>query len=874
MIRRAVLLLAALLSIVSSPLARAPSGDPGRIAAGAIDAWQKVLKLQTVASIMQTTAHPDDEQGELLALLGRGKGVRTALLTLTRGEAGDNAIGPELFDALGLLRTDELASAARYYGLDEQYFTAAADYGFSKRAEEALAKWDRQALLADMVRAIRTSRPLVVVSRWQGTARDGHGQHQAAGLLTPEAVAAAADPNAFRELAREGLQPWRVRKVYSGGWRETDAWQVAIDASTYDPLLGDSFTNIARAGLGLQRSQTAGRFVRTFDPTPLYYKRVDSTVPPERDLFDGLETSIEAVYRLTGHPEPPAASASLRRIATEGAAAIGAFQFTDPAAASPALARGLAATREALLGTTDEDVAFLLRVKERQFEDALTATLGLELIAVAEPPGTKPPAGLDAAFAQPATLGPVTPGASIDVATSFVNHSDADVALEDVAVVGAAGHHPVLFTGAGPDEAITARLTITLPVDAPVTRPYFFRRAISDTRYTLRRDARPGAPWDRPALRVTARYRFNGVTATIQAPVMRREASLPDGYSAYELEVLPPISLTISPRVSIVGADDTTRARRIDVDLTSFAAEAVAGTVRLEAPVGWTATPATAEITLQGPGDRRRSLFTVTPAPGARGTAALSAVFTTGGHEWRLDYTTLRHRDLPVRYFVKDAAALVTLVDLRVDRDVRVGYVMGIGDEIPAALEQIAARVTVLTADDLASGDLTRFDTIVTGTRAYVVRDDLRSHNSRLLDWVNRGGNLVVLYNTPEFDPRQFAPYGATLPQDAEEISEEDAPVTLLAPQHPLLSGPNHITPADFDGWIEQRGSKFFSSWDDRFVPLVESHDHGQAPQRGGWLTTTFGKGRWTYMAYALHRQVPYGVPGAYRILANLIARR
>jgi hypothetical protein len=323
-----------------------------------------------------------------------------------------------------------------------------------------------------------------------------------------------------------------------------------------------------------------------------------------------------------------------------------------------------------------------------------------------------------------------------------------------------------------------------------------------------------------------------------------------------------------------VGADDTTRARRIDVDLTSFAAEAVAGTVRLEAPVGWTATPATAEITLQGPGDRRRSSFTVTPAPGARGTAALSAVFTTGGHEWRLDYTTLRHRDLPVRYFVKDAAALVTLVDLRVDRDVRVGYVMGIGDEIPAALEQIAARVTVLTADDLASGDLTRFDTIVTGTRAYVVRDDLRSHNSRLLDWVNRGGNLVVLYNTPEFDPRQFAPYGATLPQDAEEISEEDAPVTLLAPQHPLLSGPNHITPADFDGWIEQRGSKFFSSWDDRFVPLVESHDHGQAPQRGGWLTTTFGKGRWTYMAYALHRQVPYGVPGAYRILANLIARR
>ena len=319
--------------------------------------------------------------------------------------------------------------------------------------------------------------------------------------------------------------------------------------------------------------------------------------------------------------------------------------------------------------------------------------------------------------------------------------------------------------------------------------------------------------------------------------------------------------------------DDTARPTRVDVDLTSFAAEPVAGTVRVEAPGG---LDGDAGQRRRHAGRRRRSAAVVVHRHGAArgGAAALPAVFTTGGHEWRLDYTALRHRDLPVRYFVKDAASLVTVVDLQVDRGVRVGYVMGIGDEMPAALEQIAAPVTVLTADDLASGDLTRFDTIVTGTRAYAVRDDLRRHNRRLLDWVNGGGNLVVLYNTPEFDPRQFAPYGATLPQDAEEISEEDAPVTLLAPQHPLLSGPNRITPADFDGWIEQRGSKFFSSWDDRFVPLVESHDHGQAPQRGGWLTTTFGKGHWTYMAYALHRQVPYGVPGAYRILANLIARR
>ncbi len=875
MMRRAIVVIATGLSIGATPLARVPFGNPAPLDGGAVAAWQMVLKLQTVASIMHTTAHPDDEQGELLALLGRGHGVRTALLTLTRGEAGDNAIGPELFDALGLIRTDELVEAARSYGLDEQYFTAAADYGFSKRPDEALVKWDRRALLGDMVRAIRTSRPLVVVSRWQGTPRDGHGQHQAAGLLTPEAVAAAADPRAFPELAGEGLRPWRVRKVYSGGWRESDAWHVVVDPGAYDPLIGDSFTNIARAGLSLQRSQTAGRLVRTFGTTPLYYKRGDTAGAREVDLFDGLQTSVDAVYRLLERAEPAGAPARLRRVVEEATAARHAFQFTDPAAASPALARGLAATRAALSDTTDEEVAFLLRVKERQFEAALTATLGLELGAVAEPPGTKPPTGPYAAFAPPPTIAAVTGGASIDVAVNFVNHANADVVLEDVALEGAAGRQriPLLGAESARHRAIEGRLTIAIPSEAAVTRPYFSRRGLSETRYTCRPGSRPGAPWAAPALWVVARYRFGGVTATLSAPVVRREAVLPDGYASYELEILPPASLTVSPAVTVVRMDDIARPTRVNVDLTSFAAEPVAGAVRVQAPAGWTVTPASGDVTLRAAGDRQRSPFTVTAPPGAD-AAALQAVFTTGGREWRLEYTALRHRDLPVRYFVRDATSLVTVVDLQVDPGVRVGYVMGIGDEVPAALEQLGARVTAITADDLATGDLTRFDTIVTGTRAYAVRDDLRMHNRRLLDWVNGGGNLVVLYNTPEFDPRRFAPYAATLPQDAEEVSEEDAPVTVLAPQHPLLSTPNRITAADFDGWIEQRGSKFLSTWDDRFVPLAESHDRGQAPQRGGWLTTSFGQGRWTYMAYALHRQVPYGVAGAYRILANLIARR
>ena len=632
--------------------------------------------------------------------------------------------------------------------------------------------------------------------------------------------------------------------MYSGGWRETDDWHVVVDPGAYDPLLGDSFTNIARAGLSLQRSQTAGRFVRTFG--------TDAAVLPACEMRPARVKSISSmVSRPPSMPSIGCSSARNRPVRRHVCGALWrkprprGTRFNLPIRRprhrrSPA---GSRRPRAALSDTTDEEVAFLLRVKERQFEAALTAALGLELGAVAEPPGTKPPTGPYAAFAPPPTLAAVTGGASIDVAVNFVNHASADVALEDVALEGAAGRQrgPLVGAESARHRAIEGRLTIAIPSEAAVTRPYFSRRGLSETRYTCRPGSRPGGPWAAPALWVAARYRFDGVTATLSAPVMRREAVLPDGYASYELEVLPPASLTVSPAVTVVRMDDIARPTRVNVDLTSFAAEPVAGAVRVQAPAGWTVTPASAEVTLRAAGDRQRSPFTVTAPPGAD-AAALQAVFTTGGREWRLDYTALRHRDLPVRYFVRDATSLVTVVDLQVDRGVRVGYVMGIGDEVPAALEQLGARVTAITADDLATGDLTRFDTIVTGTRAYAVRDDLRMHNRRLLDWVNGGGNLVVLYNTPEFDPRRFAPYAATLPQDAEEVSEEDAPVTVLAPQHPLLSTPNRITAADFDGWIEQRGSKFLSTWDDRFVPLAESHDRGQAPQRGGWLTTSFGQ--------------------------------
>ena len=355
------------------------------------------------------------------------------------------------------------------------------------------------------------------------------------------------------------------------------------------------------------------------------------------------------------------------------------------------------------------------------------------------------------------------------------------------------------------------------------------------------------------------------------APVLRREPQFPDGYAMESLEVLPPVSVEVSPTLLVVRPGPP-RTFTVGVHVTSYAASPVRASVSLGVPSGWTVTPVTAEVELgAGENDRIQQFEVSAPALGT-GQWPISASASVGGRRYAASYRVIRHRGVPVRYAVSEAEGKAAAIDVQVPDGIRVGYVMGVGDEVPSALAQLGAKVTLLGPHELGSSNLGAFDTIITGTRAYVVRADLRASNARLLDWVRAGGNLVVLYNTPEFDPRRFAPFAARLPEDAEEVSEERAPVTIIAPGHPLLTTPNRIQAADFEGWIEQRGSKFFSEWEAAYTPLVESHDRDQPPQRGGWLTAAYGKGHWTYMAYALHRQLPAGVPGAYRLLANLIS--
>jgi LmbE family N-acetylglucosaminyl deacetylase len=828
---------------------------------GAAGTWQKLLKLQTTASVMHTTAHPDDEHGGLLAQLSRGRGARVSLLTLNRGESGDNAIGPELFDAVGLIRTEELLIAGRYYGLDRQYFTTMIDYGFSKRLEETLGKWGRDNVLRDVVRIIRMDRPLVLISRFQGNPRDGHGNHEAAGLITQLAYRAAGDPAQFPEQIRDGLRPWQPLKLYMGGVREDEDWTIKVDTNEYSSWLGESYQTFARTGLAFQRSQNGGRVAVQAGPAIAYYKRLAPEVSragSEDGFFDGIDTSIPGLFSAIRRPAPTSAPALLAAIDVEVRAATSAFSIQNPSASVPALARGLAATRKAIdaLGA-EPDAVFILRVKEQQFVDAINTALGIDFEALA-------------------TAGPVVPGQRLEVRTAFTNRGGIDIQLADITLVANSGWRiepgDALPGRVDPNQTARQAFAVTVPAAALLTRPYFERTSIAEPRYSVTDASQLFRPAADPAMTSVAHYSVDGIPIEAKSVVRRREPHLPYGDELRDLMVVPPLAVNVMPRVAIVPLAPAKKQIDIRVELLNNVEAGTSGRLTLKLPPGWTSAPRETPFAFKRAGERFTYGFSVSvPAP-ENHDYRIEAVATISGRDYTQGYDVIEHRDLETRYLYHPAATAVHGVDVAIAPGLRVGYVMGIGDDVPAAIAQLGASVTLLGEQDLAAGDLRRFDTIVTGTRAYAVRDDLKTYNRRLLDYVQQGGNLIVLYNTQEFVPNAYAPFPAQLTARAEEVSEEDSPVEILVPTDRVFTTPNRITLADFDGWVEQRGSKFFSEWDAAYKPMISTHDQGQAPQQGGWLTAVYGKGHYTYFAYAFHRQLPYGVPGAYRLLANLLS--
>ena len=856
----------------------------------------ELLRLGTTARLMQVVAHPDDEDGGLLTLQARGQGVNTLLMTLNRGEGGQNKIGNNLSDVLGVLRAEELLASDQYYGVQDR-FSRVADFGFSKSAEETFAKWGgHDVALADMVRVIRTFRPDVLVARFSGTERDGHGNHQASSILAKEAFRAAADPKRFPEQIAEGLQPWQPKKFYTGNvcpWGSMtcpDAnWTVKFNTGQNNPELGTSYIQFAMQGLRHQMSQGAANW--TVDPGDrfTFYKLVDSVLPSpagkdghEKGFFDGIDTTLPAMASTTGTMLPKLRS-DLSAISKLIAEAASDAKSTDPSKAADPLMQVVAALNRisaevlasGLNPSAKRELLTRITDKRQQAQTALNLALGVTLAANAS-------AERKAAIPKEAVaLTAVSPSQEFLIAVTLHNGSKMPLLIDHIGLEVPEGWNTINGKTrpetVKPGDDLHADFRLKVPKVTPYTRPYWHRddpntesiNHVDNEKYAT-------LPFPPPALRAHVEYSVPTSAATrarseVSAAVVTPFLDDSGKIRARPLAIVPSFSVMLEPSSQVVSTHNggTTA---VTVGVTSNLPRAAHGELRLELPNGWRSDPEQVSVDFAHRGEKRDVQFRISSAALQPGRATLRAVLDSDGEKYGEGYTLVTRQDLGSFYYYQPARQRVSIVDVQVPHELKVGYIMGAGDDIPTVLRQIGMNVTEITADKLATEDLSRFGTIVLGIRAYDTQKEVAENNKKLLDFVSAGGTLVVQYDTGvgDFNNGKFTPYPAELSRA--RVSVEEAPVQILAPEDSTFHFPNTITSADFDGWVQERGLYFMDKWDDHFIPLLSSHDPGEADQKGGLLRAQYGKGTYIYTGYAFFRQLPAGVPGAVRLYVNLLS--
>ncbi len=807
---------------------------------GAAGLRQTLRRLESPYRVLHIVAHPDDEDGGTLTYLSRGLGAEVTIASITRGESGANLVTGDFFDALGVLRTLEYRKAARYYGARLR-FTSFADFGYSKSLEETLRNWDEQRVLANLVRIIREQKPHVVLARFQGGPRDGHGHHQAAGLLAQRAYHAAGNTKRFRDQAA-AAEPWQPLKLYSDNRREGDDWTVGIDSGVYDPLLGRTYAQMAREGLRFQRSQGAGSAIAAPGPSVRRYKLLASEVgmaEREESIFERLELEL---------PEKLVQAIDAAKMA---------YRADDPAASVPALLEGLRAVR--LLRATSDSLT--LERKEALLQTAVSQALGVRIEFLAEP--AERPAGRFSAFMPYETFTVAAPGETFE-ASVHLRAGAVDLERREISIGAPSGWEV--------SKTAEDRYRITVAGDAASSAVHWGRESVWDLSYEITQGGQWGRALPRPPLVAEATYWIEDTPVRVGAMAATSYLDAERVQRRRGLAVGPAVSVEFATDAGVFPAGALAAGSyRVPVRLRNNASRALRGELRLELPAGWRSVPETVPFVFDREGQDLELVLEARPSSAATGTYSLRAVASYDGLESSSSFQRISYPGLETAYLSRPAVHQVRVVEVKTAPGQRIGYVMGTGDAVPQTIRQLGAEVTLLDGDELASGDLSRYGTILLGIRAYAARQDVKAHNARLLEYVARGGVLVVQYNTPEYD-NNYGPYPYRMTRRPEEVSEEDSAVRILDAEDPVFSWPNRITSADFDGWVEQRGSKFLAEWDGRYKALLETHDIGQAPQQGGWLVARHGNGLYIYCAYAWYRQLPHAVPGAVRIFANLIS--
>lgn len=843
---------------------------------GAAGLGQKLRRLQTTASAMHTAAHPDDEDSGLLAYLARKESARTAYLSLNRGDGGQNVVGEELFEGLGVIRTEELLQARRLDGGD-QFFTRTMDYGFSKSRDEAARQWGERLVLGDMVRAIRLYRPLVVISRFSGTTADGHGQHQLAGHLSPLAFKAAGDPNEFPEHFREGLEPWRPLKFYRSQGFVADPNSpptLVLNTGDFDHLIGRSYFEIAMEGRSQHKSQEMGVLeLRGRQSSGM--RLIESNVPlveKETSVFDGIDTSIKGIAKLTNNSEERFL-AQLAELQTTAELALSSYDVYQPEKLLPILARGLKQARDAELSTRNPASKTMLRQKQKEFADALKMAAGVVVDALSN-------------------LEKINPGGTAEIGVRVFAPEGSAIVVKKTEVKAPAG-----FTVANIEEPKLPPSTSFRPRNETAFNASFFRvsipnNAVPTQPYWMQSD-RKGAnfdwenageaksfPFARPLLIANAVIEIGGQEVEISREVQYRYADDIRGEIRRSVNVVPKVTIGLESDLLIAPVSVEARTYKVVTTVTNNSPAAVSGSAGLDVPSTWTVTPNRTDFNLARNGDKTAFTFQVTiPAKYRVGSYKIMANATVGDLRHSQTMQEIAYPHIQTHRVFRPAAITAHVLDLKVDA-LKVGYIMGSGDKVPEALRRIGTEVTMLSEKDLSTGDLSQFDTIVVGIRASQTRPDFVANNGRILEFARNGGTLIVQYQQHEYVQNNLQPFPASMTGVTRgnqrisnmRVTDENAKVNILVPDHPVFNYPNKIVDSDWDNWVQERNLYCFTEFDSRYTPLLESHDEGEDEGKGGMLYARLGKGHYIYTSYSWFRQLPAGTPGAYRMFANMIS--
>lgn len=781
-------------------------------------------KLDVLGSVLYVAAHPDDENTAVLSYFSKGRKYRTAYLSLTRGEGGQNLIGPEQGAEIGLIRTQELLSARRIDGA-EQYFTRAVDFGYSKTAEETFEFWGRDKVLSDIVWVIRKFRPDVIITRFTPDSSGGHGHHRASAILAREAFTAAADPAKFPEQLK-AVSPWKASRLFWNGFpqsKDETGGMLRLNTGEYDPLLGKSYSEMAAEGRSQHKSQGFGSAARR--GTQYEYFSLMAGEPAKDDLFEGIDVTWD---RVPGG----------QKVGLLLAESVKTFDPERPSKSIP----GLLAVYGELAKLPDEN---WVRLKREELARVIQACGGIWMEAIAG----------DFAAA---------PGDEVHVKTTIINRSAAPFAIHSLSFPKLRPE-TVLDRTLNDNEPAVIEDTLRIPGDFPLSQPYWLDAAHQEGLFSVGDQNLIGLAENPPAIVAKITLNADGHLLDYSIPLAFRWTDPVNGELLRPFEVRPRLTIQIEDKVQIFAGPSS---KKIKLRLKSQSPN-VTGQIRLKGPDLWKVSPASLPFSLAGKYDECEVAFDVTP-PKAADESDLLAEAQVGGETISRELVEISYPHIRRQVYFPESRFKVVKLDIKTDGK-RIGYIMGAGDEVPDALRNLGYDVLELGDDMLENADLSSFDAIIAGIRAYNTRDVLKLANERLLRYVERGGTLVVQYNVASGSlADRIGPYPFTIGRD--RVSVETAPVVFLAPGHPLLNLPNKITPKDFEGWIQERGLNFASQWDERYETVLACHDPGEPDKKGGLLYARYGKGIFIYTGYAWFRQLPAGVPGAYRLFANIIS--